>query len=343
MFHIKIHGLIASFLSVLLVLPVSAEPNQWQHPLERQDYLNLPLVEVVPFVFKGELYVLENWRDNWPWPDQPSETAAKNYEMWIAHLSDGPENYENRNYLALAMGGRTLGKAFVWEDRVYVFGVNQTSGRTHVDMTWSDDLVNWTEPVNVFDSPAGQIFNVSVTRDDHGFVFLWETNGVGTPFTMCFGRVNSLTDSWDNHTIPGAQYGADKYTGGPAIFYEGGLYYLLYLEHLGDGRYETRITRSRDLKNWQDAPRDRPFVTFDTSRRNIPLLEPHLSEINASDPGVAFYNGRVVVYYTGSNQLVAGDLQWATFEGTKQELFERFFDGVDMHDSDSTPLKHDGD
>lgn len=324
-------------LLVLPVLPVSAQPNQWQNPLEQQDYLNLPLVEVIPFVFKGELYVLENWRSNWPWPDQPSETAAKNYEMWIAHLPDGPEEYEHRKHLTYAMAGRTLGKVFVWEDRVYVYGVNEASDRTHVDMVWSDDLVNWSEPVKVFDSPAGQIFNVSMVRDDLGFVFLWETNAVGTPFTMCFGRINSLTDSWNTHTIADAQYGVDKYTGGPAIFYEGGMYYLLYLEHLGAGRYETRITRSRDLKQWQDAPQDRPFVTFDTTRRNIPLLEPHLYEINASDPGLAYYNGRVIVYYTGGDQLVAGDLQWATFDGTKQELFERFFEGLEMPGFDRSP------
>lgn len=306
----------------------AAEDAGWEHPLVKQGYLNSPLVEVVPFVWKDELHVLENWRSNWDWPEQPSATAARDGEMWIARLSGGPEKWHDRAYLSRAMAGRTLGTAFVWDGRVYVFGVNDASGRKHVDMTWSDDLLQWSEPVKVFDSPAGQIFNVSVARDSKGFVFLWETNAVGRAFTMCFGRIDSIADTWNGNTIPGARYGADKYTGGPAIYYEGGLYYLLYLEDLGKRRWETRVTRSPDLIRWQDAPPGRPFVTFDVNRRNIPLLAPDAPETNASDAKLAAFKGRVIVYYTGSNQQVGGDLQWATFGGAKQALLERFFEGM---------------
>ncbi len=39
-------------------------------------------------------------------------------------------------------------------------------------------------------------------------------------------------------------------------------YYLVYLEELKIG-WETRITRSKDLFNWQDAPAVRYFISLD--------------------------------------------------------------------------------
>jgi alpha-L-fucosidase len=320
------------FLVATIVLLISGfqqikagGPDEWEHPLKKMGYLNTPMVEVEPLVINGEFYLLENWRSGWDWPGQPSESAGKNNEMWIAHLPNGPEDYEGRKYLSAALKGNTLGSAIVWKDRVYVFGVNEASGRQFVEMTWSEDIKNWSLPVKVFDSPAGDIFNVSLARDDNGFVFQWETNGIGRPFTMCFGRIKNLTDNWNDHVIENACYGKDKYTGGPAVIYEAGWYYLLYAERLPDG-WETRIARSRDLINWEDAPEDRPFVTFDPGHKNIPLHSPEVHEINATDPSLTYYKGEVIVYFTGGIQRKGGDLQWAKFEGTVKELMESFFE-----------------
>ena len=322
-----------SIISITVILSVTGfqqikddESGSWEHPLIKMGRLHSPLVEVEPFVFNDELYLLENWRSSWDWPGQPGKAAGSNNEMWIAHLPNGPEDYNGRSYISAALTGNTLGTAIEWEGRVYVFGANEASGRQFVEMTWSEDLENWTSPVKVFDSPAGKIFNVSLTRDDKGFVFLWETNGLGTPFTMCFGRLESLTDNWNDHIIENANYGKQKYTGGPAVIYADDWYYLLYLERLNTG-WETRITRSLDLINWHDAPEERPFIAFNKDHKNLPLHAPDVQEINASDPGLTFYGGQVIVYFTGGIQQRAGDLQWARFNGTIQELMKSFFAG----------------
>ncbi len=297
---------------------------EWTHPLTKMGRLNSPLVEVQPFILNGEFYLLENWRSRWDWPGQPSIAAGKNDEMWIAHLPNGPEDYEGRQYISAALKGNTLGTAIVWEDKVYVFGVNEGSDRQYVEMTWSEDLKTWSDPVKVLDSPKGKIFNVSLTRDDQGFVFLWETNAVGKAFTMCFGRINNLTDNWNEHIIENAIYGQHKYTGGPEVIYANGWYYLLYLEALNPG-YETRITRSKDLISWEDAPLDRPFIPFNRDQRNLPLHDPEVQEINASDPGVTTYKGQVIIYFTGGIQKRGGDLQWAKFNGSIHSLMSGFF------------------
>ncbi|XOV93213.1 MAG: hypothetical protein ACFHWX_00595 [Bacteroidota bacterium] len=299
--------------------------SQWRNPLTKMGRLNSPLVEVQPLVIDGEFYVLENWRSSWDWPGQPHKDAGKDNEMWIAHLPKGPENYEGRKYLSRALKGNTLGTAIADEGRVYVFGVNEASKRKFVEMTWSDDLKEWSKPVKVLDSPEGDIFNVSLFKDDQGYVFLWETNGVGKPFTMCFGRLNRLTDNWNDHIIEGACYGKEKYTGGPEVVYSNGWYYLLYLEDLSEG-WETRITRSQDLITWQDAPEERPFLPFNGDHRNLPLHSPEVQENNASDPGLTTYQGQVIVYFTGGIQQRGGDLQWAKYEGTVDELMRSFFE-----------------
>jgi alpha-L-fucosidase len=173
---------------------------------------------------------------------------------------------------------------------------------------------------------AEQIFNVAVCRGSDRFVLLYETNDAKyPPFTFKYCESDDLVH-W--RRIPGALYGTDKYVGGPALYFEGGWYYTLYLEALPNTEYETRITRSRDLKSWQDAPPGRPFLTFDRSKKNLPLRPPELHETNASDPELCYFKGKTIVYFTGSDQLVAGDLQRAEFDGTPRELFEHFFQGV---------------
>jgi len=57
----------------------------------------------------------------------------------------------------------------------------------------------------------------------------------------------------------------------------------------------------------------------------IQITDQDVQEKNASDPSLIHYEGQVIVYFTGGNQTVAGDLQWATFNGTIQELMESFY------------------
>lgn len=142
------------------------------------------------------------------------------------------------------------------------------------------------------------------------------------PFTFKYFVSDDLLH-WQR--VPNAIYGRDKYVGGPALYYEGGYYYTLYLHNLGNKRYETRVTRAKDLVNWQDAPDGRPFLTFDPNHRNLPLRPSHLQESNASDAELCEWNGKTLVYFTGSDQVIAGDLQWAEFDGTARELLEHFY------------------
>jgi alpha-L-fucosidase len=224
--------------------------------------------------------------------------------------------------------GHGLGMALVHEGRVYVFagywGTKEKWGIKRITMVHSADLANWSEPVDVLHAEeAEKFFNVSVCRGDERFIMLVETNDPTWPaFTFKYFESQDLTN-WK--PIDGALYGTDKYVGGPALYYEGGWYYTLYLEALGDRHWETRVTRSTDLIHWEDAPESRPFVTFNPENKVHPLRPPEIRERNASDAEICYWQGKTHVYYTGGDQQYAGDLQHAEFDGTPQELLEAFY------------------
>ncbi len=190
-------------------------------------------------------------------------------------------------------------------------------------MTSSKDLKKWTKPKIVVKASGDEFFfNTAVCKGKDTFVLLYETNDSRwKPFTL---RYMESTDLKNWQPIPNALYGADKYVGGPALYYESGWYYTLYLESIEKG-YETRITRSQDLIHWEDAPQNQPFITFDATHKNIPLINPAISELNASDVELCYFDGKTILYFTGSDQTTAGDLQWATYEGTPAQLFAHFF------------------
>jgi len=303
--------------------PVDAAkaPAAWKSPLVKKGKLDSPLVEVTPLVFKGRYYMLENWRHEWPRPELLRRAGTDQPQIAIRDV-------EKDEYLSVAMTGYSLGVGFVWEDRVYVFAAHDATGRREIGMTVSGDLKQWAEPVLVVKAKNETFFNCSVCRGPDGFVMLIETNDRTWPaFTFKYFASQDLVH-WKQ--IPGALYGTKKYVGGPALYYEGGVFYTLYLQSLGGGRYETRIARSKDLIQWEDAPEDRPLVTFDPSQLVHPLRSKTIHECNASDAEVVYWQGKTLVYFTGGDQHAAGDLQWAEFDGTPRELFERHF----RHESD---------
>jgi alpha-L-fucosidase len=313
----------ATAIAALAAFAGAAEP--WRNPLTKLGRLGSPLVEVTPFVFKDRLYCLENNQKFWDIGGKPGDRYRED-EVRVRDVA-------TNEIVSIALKNCGFGTALVDKGRVYVFAGDYGKDKpwrqiTEITMTSSADLIHWTDPVVVLrvNQHDNHFWNTAVARGPDGYVLLVETSDKRFPtFTFRYLRSKDLIH-WE--PIPDAFYGKDKYVGGPALYYEGAWYYTLYLESLGEGKYETRITRSKDLVHWQDAPADRPFLTFDSSHQNIPLLDPAVRESNASDAELAYFRGNTIVYFTGSDQTTAGDLQRATFNGTPRQLFERFFEGV---------------
>lgn len=311
-------------VAVLMARALQAESRvgqaEWVNPIVKRGYLNSPLVEVTPFVFKDRIYRLESWQKYWDLPGlPPPNTRAEEDAVRVWDV-------EANKLVSTPLTNHGFATAFVWQQRVYVFAANwDKPGRkaSKINMTSSDDLVKWTEPVAVLRAEGNEnLYNVAVCRGADRFVLLYETDDANyVPFTFKYAASDALASF---KRLPDAFYGREKYVGGPALYFEGETYYTLYLQDLG-GRWETRITRSKDLMHWQDAPAGRPFITFDPSRANLPLRPPAVREVNASDVELCAWNGGTFIYFSGSDQQYAGDLQWAEYAGTPRALFEHFF------------------
>jgi len=99
-------------------------------------------------------------------------------------------------------------------------------------------------------------------------------------------------------------------------------FYMLYSQQVTPRWwFETYLTRSRDLINWEDSPAG-------------PVLDPEGAEdVNTSDPDLVEFRASpaspattVRVYYGYGNQKGKGAITWADFDGTLPEFFRHYYD-----------------
>lgn len=294
----------------------------WTCRLVRTAAHSLVAGETSPFVWNNRLYRVENVPKSKEFPGEEVQYRFHEDEVRIRDVEDD-------RIVSVVLTNHYFGSGFVWQGRVYVFAGDYGTDEPwwqikRIVMTSSDDLAHWTKPQVVIESENQEhLFNTSVCRGKDGFVLLYETNDSRwPPFTFKYCVSDDLLH-WTR--IPEAIYGRDKYVGGPALYYEGGRYYTLYLHDLGR-MWETRITRSVDLVHWEDAPAGRPFLTPDTEHRPDPEHFPEVREISASDAEICVWKGKTIVYFNGGNQQGVGDLQMAEFSGTLRELLEHYFE-----------------
>lgn len=294
--------------------------------LVKKAALESPVVEFTPVVWKDKLYMVETWQTHW-------DGGPESEKRYYARIREEQSN----DIISRFMHGYGFASAFVWEDALYVFGAQQRleeDGRTtfhNVYMSKSQNLTEWTEPRQVIqEADEKELCNQSVCFDGKRFVMAYESDSF-VPYTLKFAESENLED-WEK--IQGAIYGAEKYAACPAIRCVGGYYYMLYLEHLKPRWwFETWLTRSKDLTNWEDAPHN-PVIAPDPRNPVYPTCPPHPErgctangkEINTSDPDLAEWQGKTRVYFTGGCQHWGGYLQYAQFDGPMPEFFESYYE-----------------
>jgi alpha-L-fucosidase len=300
----------------------NAGKKTWRSPLSATAVLGPRIAgEITPFVINDRLYRLENHPRCFDFPGADPYFKSEENEIRVRDV-------ELNRIVCAPLRDHYFASAFVWNDTVYVFSWKQRE--PVIVMTSSRDLVNWTAPQVVIEAENNEgLFNTAVCRGKDKFIMLYETDDKRwqPPYTFKYCESEDLTH-WKR--IPGAVYGKDKYVGGPALYYEGGLYYTLYLSASGPvdldtTTFETRITRSSDLLHWEDAPDDRPFITFDSSHRSDPEYYPDVYDRNASDAELCLWKDKTIVYFNGGNQLGVNDLQYAEFNGTPRALLECYY------------------
>ncbi len=299
----------------------------WHHPkFEQHTVVTTKAAEVTPFVWQGRLYALENFQRHMDFPGQPADYRFHEDGCRIRDVATD-------TLLCYPWLNHYFSTIHVVDGRLVLIGGDYGRDRPwwhirELQLMTSENLVNWSAPITVLTAnEAESIFNNALVFNGKEYILLYETDdpALGRKFTFRFAASRDLLH-WeklsDDHI-----YGRGKYVGGPALYFHGGYYYLLYLaETFGKpGFWDTRIARSRDLAAWEDAPEGRSFLYPDVSRITNPELAPDVHEVNVSDVELVEFGGQVHLWWCGGNQSIVEDLQHAVYNGTRGELFEAFF------------------
>ena len=300
----------------------SGREKPWTNRLKRTLSLGPISGEVTPFVWNDRLYRVENHPRYFDFPVADPTYRFNEDEVRIRDVETGA-------IVSVPLRNHYFGEGFLFGNRLYIYagdyGVDRPWRQHHLfDLVYSDDLVTWSDPVPVIESERGELlFNTAVCRGPDRFILLYETDDSRwPPFTFKYCESDDLV-RW--RRIPGAVYGTDKYVGGPALHYADGWYYTLYLQSLPGGQFENRITRSRDLIHWQDAPEGRAVLSVDPAHVPDPA-HPDVRELSASDAELCFWRGRTIVYFHSGNQQGVAGLEMAEFDGPPEELLAHYFE-----------------
>ena len=277
-------------------------------PIGDLKYLGTSIVESHPLILKEKKIIVETWR----------QQNNGIHEVKIAFVDQfDKKSYDKRKYIETPLKNHSLASAIVANDMLCIFAVNDKTGRTSIDRACLTNGI-WTEVHTVYKN-ENKIFNVSIYKDESGYVILKEVDHIGVPFTMVFGKIKKVMDDWNfrEQTL----YGENKYTGGPSILYSEGWYYLLYLERFSDG-YATRIARSKNLFDFEES--DRLFLDFNNSIVGMPGY-PDVTEQNASDPEIIEVDGKSIIFFTRGNQKYGGSLSIGYSDLPVNKLLKSFW------------------
>ncbi len=283
--------------------------------------IDCDMVETTPIVFNDKLYRFEYVRH-----DYESNKTGRSYFRFIDVDSGEPTPSFAQGY--------HLGSAYVEENTVYVYGVNEWGG-TNIEVFWSNDLKNWSFQT-ALNLPGWGIYNNSVCKGKGGkYIMAFEidkpSEETGNPFTTRFAESDNLLD-W-KLTPPECVFSKDRYTACPAIRFIKDFYYMIYLEAKPGPTYESHIVRSKDLVSWESSPFN-PVLQFSPEDKiiaNQKLTQKQkeriakATNINNSDVDLCEFNGKVVIYYSWGNQQGIEHLAEAVYNGTLESFMLGFF------------------
>ena len=319
----KIFQILFALIFLFLHYPAEAENHLNPSPIIKLGTIDVDVVEASLFTFNGELFRLY-WN-----------RSEKNLQI---------SNHLTKQKISTFGSGHGFPSSIVYGDTIYVVGTRIGKlGGDALTLFSSKDMLNWSEKI-IFDNVDNfSIFNTSLTKDDDGFTMSMEINQTSKtdPPKSFAARFLKSTDLNQWYLLPrNYNHGYDRYTAPHALRYLDGTYYLFYLElKAQDAKtglptlFEQNITRSQDLKKWQDSKLN-PVLTPSTDdkiifnkymdRKDIHSIK-HALNINNSDIEFVYYKNKLVILYSWGNQRGVEFLAEAEFDGSESNFLKGFF------------------
>lgn len=287
--------------------------------------------ECTPFVFRGDLMLLENI-----WGEGDPTAAVREYfsdAYFPSFGGDGPRFYS----------------AYCENDRVCVFATKDNVVYRYV----SSDLLTWEKQTAFAFPDTFELFNTSVCKGPDRYVMAVEcawrgqSHGagedtamnpyIGVCFTEFFASSPDL-ETWELMPFETA-YTPERYCACPALRYSEGYYYMICLESLPLGRYAPYIYRTADFDAWEIGLYNPILMPDENDRRvkagvNIPAElakenETHV-DVNNSDVDLCEYEGKTYVVYCAGHQAQAKGMNGlvceAVFDGPMKDFLQAYFE-----------------
>lgn len=252
-------------------------------------------MESTPIVWKDELYdVVSNRMDS-------LEHTVEIYKS------------ETKEIVSSSSLGIGLISALVINEDIYIVGSVNWSTSAPLKIYKSSDLKNFTEVGSLYPMAGRRLFNSSLIFNNGKFILtVEEDQNNQNGFFPNFYESSDLV-----HWKKIAELKFTKYIACPTLRYVNGVYYLFYLLNDSNSHvYYTSISRSVDLKDWQQSGRV--------------VVAPGADEgQNASDFDLVEYNSQVIMNFAIGNQdgdrPIWSDIKKAIYDGTLQSFVESFF------------------
>ena len=287
--------------------------------------------ECTPFVYRGELLLLENlWG-----PGEPC-AVVRSY-------------FNEKEYARLGGDGTRFYSAYCELDRVFVFSTQDNRVYRYA----SDDLETWERTEALSFPEQFELFNTSVCRGPDRYMMAvecaWkgqssgdEENRIGNPYigvyyTEFFASSPDL-GSWELLPFDTA-YTKDRYCACPALRWSGGYYYMICLEALPLGRYAPYIYRTRDFGEWEIGLHNPVLMPGEEDRRikegfsfpaELVRANAEHVDVNNSDVDLCEYGGKTYVVYCAGHQSQAKGLNGlvceAVFDGPMDDFLRSYFE-----------------
>jgi len=283
--------------------------------------IDLDVVEAHYFVWKGRLL-----REQWCKAKYKGQRALEGTHIAIRDVQTG-------KLVASLAQDHAFGTVFIEDGTAYIVATYDKPGpkrRKQVNLFASEDLKTWRQ-WNVIDDPKFNICNTSLIKVADEYVLMFEISRPNVrSWTARFAKSKDLK-TWQ--ILPEEYiHGRNKMAAPHCLKYHDGYFYNFHVvRHRG---YSTFVSRSKDLKQWEDSPLN-PVLTADEDDRKpgpgvrftaeqkqrIATAKDH----NNSDIDIFEHKGRCLISYSWGNQHGTEHLATAVYRGPLASFLPGWF------------------
>jgi len=309
-------------ISVAVTLSAMADSTSARPAIVKKGTIACDLVEAHYFVWKGRLL-----RQEWARAHYKADRVFPETHIQIRDAQTGER-------VAALAKGHEFGTIFVEGDTAYVVATGDVSikgkRRKQINVFASKNLGTW-EKWNAVDDNRFNICNTSLVKAGSEYVLMFEISRPNvTSWTARFAKSKDLK-TWE--VMPEEYIHGRKYMAAPhCLKYSDGYFYNFHVRNRFG--YSVWVSRSRDLKAWEDSPLN-PVLRADENDRK---LSPRISftdeekkriataqDKNNSDIDVFGYKGKTLISYSWGNQRGTEHLAEAGYDGPVDEFLSGWF------------------